>query len=107
MHVLGSPERPVRQVLQPGADAETDRAHGDANRIEEPSDRAPRDARDQKRVEQVVLGSLVGVGLVGLDARGASTALARQEPSEKMMDRAEGADPTAKDTPEHHREREK
>src|SRR5580704_1140857 len=107
MHVLGSPERSMRQVLQPGNDAQADRAYGDANRIEEPADRAPRDSRDEKRVQQVVLGSLVGVGLVGLDARGASTVLAWQEPSEKVMDRAEGADPTAEDTPEYHREREK
>ena len=52
-----------------GDDPEADRSHRDADRVEEAADRAPGDAGDEERVEQVVLHALVGVRLVGLDAR--------------------------------------
>ena len=96
----------MRQVLQPRDDAEADRAHGDADGIEEPADRAARHAGDEERVEQVVLRALVGVRLVRLDARAPRPCLLGKSHAEEVVERAEGADPAAEDAPEDQRERE-
>ena len=62
------------------------------------------ETRREERVEQVVLGALVAVRLVGLDARGAAPSTARKDPSEEVVERAEGTDPPAEDPAEDQRE---
>ncbi len=102
----GEPAHALGEVLDRRDDREADGADGDADGVEEAAHRAPRDARREEGVEQVVLHALADVGLVGLDALRPFAVAGREDPTEEMVERPEGADPTAEDAAEDERERE-
>ena len=96
----------VHDPLSRRKDSEPEPANQHTNGVEEASDGASHQACGQERNQEVVLHALARARLVRLDATVPAAVARREDPSDEVMERAEGADPPAEHSSEDQRERE-